>query len=475
MAVNCNNCTNETSDEYHMNYASSEEFVGSHRDRQGPKRMIQSDFSRMIGPKTIGFSGGQFRFGVETLNNSTGKLLFGPKPVQQQGAMTSQHPGYLFHWINLRTHCLGTPFVQELSGPIGRGVFPEELKLFFQEVTPDRLQIVMQQFRQLALLPVRQVLRALEQQPAAFTQHRLIALALERSGFMGTNFIYRFAHMRHNVEPVQDIQCGPGLLGNHFQIRPPHVRADESQFQAPFPAKPAEETQQGLDRAPLTDPQQAFAVSVDLVDQRQITVTPLPGDLVNPNGLDTRQVLVCPSPGDGSLNRAEHVVPARAKRHGHLFPAQSLRPACQKPGIGIGQVVFPDHPRHPLNPDTTGGTVNPAGCVDEKHLVSPHRDELETSSTQPVIARPAPATTRTLGTAIAARSQFNFKRGLLGLFDPADRFVHKGFEFLHAIKDSLDLHPVPFALLDGGFALPSSQSRGQDALPFNSLNSTQIG
>ncbi len=35
------------------------------------------------------------------------------------------------------------------------------------------------------------------------------------------------------------------------------------------------------------------------------------------------------------------------------------------------------------------------------------------------------------------------------------------------IEDSLDLHPVPFSLSDGEFALPSSQSGGQDALPFN--------
>ncbi len=75
--------------------------------------MIQSDFSRMIGPKTVRFSGSQFCFGVETLHNAAGKLLFGPKPVQQKWAVPSQHPGDFFHRVNLRAHGLGAPVCGE--------------------------------------------------------------------------------------------------------------------------------------------------------------------------------------------------------------------------------------------------------------------------------------------------------------------------------------------------------------------------
>ncbi|MGD8914116.1 MAG: hypothetical protein PVJ68_15420, partial [Candidatus Thiodiazotropha sp.] len=41
--------------------------------------------------------------------------------------------------------------------------------------------------------------------------------------------------------------------------------------------------------------------------------------------------------------------------------------------------------------------------------------------------------------------------------------VHKRFEFLDPIEDSLNLHPVPFVLIDGCLTTPSSQSRGQGA------------
>jgi hypothetical protein len=52
----------------------------------------------MTGPKTEGFSGSEFCFVVETLDNGTGKLSFGAKPVQQQGPVTpARRPGHLLH------------------------------------------------------------------------------------------------------------------------------------------------------------------------------------------------------------------------------------------------------------------------------------------------------------------------------------------------------------------------------------------
>ena len=106
--------------------------------------MIQGDFNGAVGSKTVSFSGGQFCFGIETLDHSAGKLFPSPEPVQQQGSMPPQHPGHFLHWVNLRAHRLGTPFIQKPSGPVGRGIRPEELKLFLQKVSSDRSQIVAQ-------------------------------------------------------------------------------------------------------------------------------------------------------------------------------------------------------------------------------------------------------------------------------------------------------------------------------------------
>ena len=130
----------------------------------------------MIGSESIGFSGSQFRFVVETLNNAAGELAFGPEPVQQQRSVAPHLTGHFLHGFNLRSHRPGTPSVQELARPIGRFIRPEQLKLFLQQVAPHRLQIVAQKLRQSGLLLRRQILWPFKQQPAAIGQHRLIAL-----------------------------------------------------------------------------------------------------------------------------------------------------------------------------------------------------------------------------------------------------------------------------------------------------------
>lgn len=90
------------------------------------------------------------------------------------------------------------------------------------------------------------------------------------------------------MEPVQNVDGLSGFLGDDFQVRPPHVTADKLQRLAAFLTKPTEELQQCFDRTFLTDPQQPFAVSIDLVDQGQIPVAALPGDFVYTNGLNAR-------------------------------------------------------------------------------------------------------------------------------------------------------------------------------------------
>ena len=87
--------------------------------------MIQRDFSGMESPKAVRFSGSQFYFGVESLDDPTGKPFLGPEPVQQQGAMPPQHLGYFLHGFDLRAHCLGAPFIQKLSRPERRRIRPE--------------------------------------------------------------------------------------------------------------------------------------------------------------------------------------------------------------------------------------------------------------------------------------------------------------------------------------------------------------
>jgi len=430
--------------------------------------MIQSDFSSMIGPKTIGFSGSQFRFVVEALDDPAGELSFGPEPVQQQGPMFPQSAGNLLHWLNLRAHRFCAPFVQKLPCPIRRSVRPEELKLLLQEIASNRFQVVLQKVRQFGFLSFRQVLRPFEQQPAALGQHRFITLILQLFRLLGAHFVNRLVQVGHDVEPVQDVDGMSRLLGNHLQIGFPHIATDKTQHLGPFLAKPAEEPQQGFDLSPRSNPQQPFAMGIDLVDQCQVPVAPLPLDLVDTDGLYTRQVPVFPAPGDGHLHRTENVVPGGTEGTSYLFPAKTPGPSGQKPGVGLGQSMFSCHPGHLLHPDTATWAVYPARGIEQKRLDAPHRDEFKTSDRQPVVARPSAPAFGTDRPAVRARAHLNLYRWDRSSFDPGDGSVHKRFEFLDSIEDSLYLHPVPFSLVDGCFATSIFSEPERDAPPSRS-------
>jgi len=87
----------------------------------------------------------------------------------------------------------------------------------------------------------------------------------------------------------------------------------------------------------------------------------LPGDLINANRLNTGQIWVLTPSDHGMLDRAKDMTPGGTKGLSHLFPAKMLCPTRQKPGIGFGQPVLTGHPRHLLDPDTPGWTLNRAG------------------------------------------------------------------------------------------------------------------
>ncbi len=133
--------------------------------------------------------------------------------------------------------------------------------------------------------------------------------------------------------------------------------------------------------------------------------------------------------------------------------------------MGLGQPVFTYHPGHSFNLDTTTRAINPPWCIDEKHLMTPHRDVLETSLRQRIVTGPFASAAAANRAAVRAGPYLNLKGWNRCPFNKTNRSIDKGFEFLHAIEDSLDLHPVPFALLDGVFALPSSQSGGRMHYP----------
>ena len=93
--------------------------------------MIQGDFQQIVGSETIGSFHGDLHLVIKTLYTSERDLSFGTKPVKQEFPVIAQHLGHLLHRLEPGSHGSCTPCIEELSGPGGRAVFPEALKVLF--------------------------------------------------------------------------------------------------------------------------------------------------------------------------------------------------------------------------------------------------------------------------------------------------------------------------------------------------------
>ena len=156
----------------------------------------------------------------------------GAKPIQQQRPVTTQTLGNFLHGLQLQAHHVVAPLVQESPRPTCSLVFPEPLKVLAVQVGFHGRQVVLEQFPQLVSLRAAEIGRTLEQAPAGVLEDRFVAVVPHPLGFTGADLVDRLAHLLHDVKAVQHMYRGARLLGDHLEIRLPHVAADELQSAA---------------------------------------------------------------------------------------------------------------------------------------------------------------------------------------------------------------------------------------------------
>ena len=103
--------------------------------------MIQGDFQQIVGSETISSLRGHLRLVVETFHTSERDLSFGTKPVKQEFPMIAEHFCHLLHRLEPGTHGSCTPRIEKFSCPGVGDVFPEALKVLFEQVSPDSFDV----------------------------------------------------------------------------------------------------------------------------------------------------------------------------------------------------------------------------------------------------------------------------------------------------------------------------------------------
>jgi len=138
--------------------------------------VIEREFQDAKCAEAIRSSHGDFGFVVEAFDHTAGKLLPGLEIVEQQLAVGAQRPGDLLHRLDAGSQRLIAPEIQEIAGPRRRGVRPELLKVFFQEIGTDGLEVVAEQISQPELLLSGEIRFSLQHTPPRFLQQRLVTV-----------------------------------------------------------------------------------------------------------------------------------------------------------------------------------------------------------------------------------------------------------------------------------------------------------
>src|SRR5207244_10340629 len=125
----------------------------------------------------------------------------------------------------------------------------------FEQITPDCSQIVSEEICEFDILVNRKVLRSLQEGPATALED-LHPEGLQLARLLGTNLVDRLAEIRHNVEPVQDMDRVSRSASDHIQVRPPHVAAHEPQPSRPVCAEPVEEPIERVRPALSSEPEE---------------------------------------------------------------------------------------------------------------------------------------------------------------------------------------------------------------------------
>src|SRR5437868_7291885 len=169
--------------------------------------MVQGDFQATIRAKAIGLSGSEFRFVIEALDDRGGNLTARPKPVQEQRPMAAQRASDLLHWLEARAHDLDAPLVEERTGPVDGSVVPEVVKPFPEQHGADGPQVVLHELAQAGALIARLILSAFHEDPARLGEEWLSPALAERADFGATDLVDGVAHVRGDVEAVEDVEC----------------------------------------------------------------------------------------------------------------------------------------------------------------------------------------------------------------------------------------------------------------------------
>lgn len=356
--------------------------------------------------------------------------------------MCPQHFGDLLHRFEFGAHGSRAPGIEKFPCPCWRLIGPETLEIFLEEIGPHRPEVTLQQVPQLVNLVVGEIFRSLQQTPTTTCQNRFLSVFLQFFGLFGPDRINGFAHVAHDMKPIQDIDRTGGLFRDNLQVWFPHVATDKLQLLAFFRSEPVEEFPERLGGTIGADPEQSPFSLVKLIHQgHEFILAFPPADFISTDRCYAAEITMFEPPVDRHFHRTEDCIPTCFEYFSDLFPTQPFSPCGKEPGISYGEMALAISPWHFFDFNSAGRALDSPWCIEKEHRYAPQGDIFEVPASQGVIARSPLATFGADWLAADLRSQrYEQSQGLP--FAPCACIVDKIWLFFYAVQDSLYLHPV---------------------------------
>jgi len=404
--------------------------------------MIESGFHRVIRAESIGSSGYHSDLIVQTLDGTVGDFPLGPKPVEDEFLVRPQQARDVAHRFDAAAQGALGPDTQERPGPGQGAIAPEVLKGLLEHPSPAGGQLGAEQAPEFVFGVTPDAAAAPEQFPAHALELGGLRTALQAVAFGAAHLIEGVIEVGGDVEAIQDVQRLAHLGGDHAQVGFPHVTADELHSLDDLRSQDGQPaTQRGLGSS-RSDPEQAAAVGVDLVDDGQEIVRPqplAPVDLVHPDGLHCLQDAVGQPPLDNPIHGPIDRFPTDAERPGRFPPRQALGPTRQEDHQRNTGRTLAFTPGEVLDPQAVLRTTHPARRIVQMGRNAPQGHEAPRAFRQPVVARSRLLALGTPALAGSVRLQVDVdaQRGTSSA--KLDLTVNKAGETLNPVQNGLNM------------------------------------
>ena len=330
--------------------------------------MVEIGCTALGGSESVGSAHDDFGLVVHTFHGTVGDAS--AEVVENVVHVAEHRAGELPQRRETGAHGPGAPELEEALGPARTLVLPEPAEHLLQQVGPVDFRVQPDEGGQPLGLPAGKVPRVLQPQVAAVLHQVLVGLAL-LPDLLSAHLVDRLSQMAHDVELVEDDERLRRPRPHRVDVGPPHVAADRFQPLRTVLSEEVEEPLKRLPGAPVADPHQPALLQV--VDDRQIDMAPLPGDLVHADVRQFGQILAFAAPGHYRLHGLLHRRPRATEHPGHMRPGQELRPLRHRHRHRPGEPLLPLRPGHRLHPQPASLAAHPAKGVDQRDRNTPQR------------------------------------------------------------------------------------------------------